>query len=217
MVVSEVWDGPWAASTIYQASSRATATSRRPDPGGRAYPRAAILCAGHIFRLAGTLALPFVDVHFVLSSTIRISSSVRSYSSYTSRSIWRSVASIWRWRTVLSWAVFDHATRLSVAHQVLAHQLPSLIINRCYPNLYLVDIHTHIRYILHERLLSKLDTWLFLLQHLTVAHRRRSFHLIYVADRNVCPTITEDRGPGQARGRAVMENRGSVRVIFSLT
>gem|GEM_PF-1378347 len=38
-------------------------------------------------------------------STIFISSSVNPYNSYTRLSICWSVASIWRWRMVLSWAV----------------------------------------------------------------------------------------------------------------
>ena len=46
------------------------------------------------------------------SSTIAISSSVRSYNSYTSRSIWRSVASIWRWSMVLAVGVLASASCL---------------------------------------------------------------------------------------------------------
>ena len=50
-----------------------------------------------------------VGFHNEPSSTILISSSVNPYNSYTNWSIWRSVASIWRWITVLSRAVFADA------------------------------------------------------------------------------------------------------------
>ncbi len=48
---------------------------------------------------------------YVAPSTIPTSSSVRLYSPYTNRSIWRSVASIWRWRGVLAVGVLAAASR----------------------------------------------------------------------------------------------------------